>query len=183
MSRGSRIKELRQVPAGSLKPHPLNWRRHSTRQRSAVHALLVELGHVNALVVRELDNGELQLIDGHLRAGLDPREVVPVLVVDLDDDEALEALATLDPLAGMAAADHGALDSLQAEIVEDAAHLKHLFKAVNRFHPLEVGELNHSAEEVRVVEEILVDRIERVREPEEVECPSCGESFEVLRAQ
>jgi hypothetical protein len=35
-----RVREIRRVPASSLKPHPKNWRRHSDDQRKAFVTLL-----------------------------------------------------------------------------------------------------------------------------------------------
>ena len=57
------------------------------------------------------------LIDGHLRADLDPDQILPVLVTDLDEAEAGKVLATLDPLAAMADVDSDAL----ARLIADAA--------------------------------------------------------------
>ena len=54
-------------------------------------------------MVRELPNGSLQIVDGHLRAETTPNALVPVLVVDLDDKDADKVLATFDPLAAHAA--------------------------------------------------------------------------------
>ncbi len=109
-----RVRELRRVKAAQLKPHPLNWRCHPQAQQDALRGVLAEVGYADALVARELPDGSLQLIDGHLRAETTPEMEVPVLVVDLDDQEAAKLLAVLDPLAGMAQADN----DLLAELIE-----------------------------------------------------------------
>src|SRR5690349_19902940 len=111
-----RIKELRRVRAGDLVPNEKNWRRHPEHQRSALMGMLQEIGYSDALLVRELPDGKLQTIDGHCRADLTPDVMVPVLVTDLNDQEAKKLLATLDPLAGMAETDGKALSALLAEI-------------------------------------------------------------------
>jgi len=111
-----RIKELRRVKAGSLRPHPKNWRTHPTAQRDALRGVLAEIGYADALIARELSDGTLQLIDGHLRAELTPEQEVPVLVVDLSDEEAAKLLAVHDPLAGMAAANEEMLAELLADV-------------------------------------------------------------------
>lgn len=111
-----RIKELRRIKAADLRPNPRNWRRHPDAQRDALRGILAEVGYADALVARELPDGSLELIDGHLRSALDPEQVVPVLVLDVDEAEAAKLLATLDPLAAMAEADAAALDSLLREI-------------------------------------------------------------------
>ena len=55
-----------------------------------------------------LPDGRLMLIDGHLRAETTPDQLVPVLVLDVDENESNKLLATLDPLAAMAETDKGA---------------------------------------------------------------------------
>jgi DNA modification methylase len=98
----NRIKELRQVKARDLVPHPNNWRRHPRSQMAALLGLLEKIGYADALLARELPNGKLELVDGHLRAQTTPDELVPVLVLDLNEEEAKLVLLTLDPLAAMA---------------------------------------------------------------------------------
>jgi hypothetical protein len=111
-----RIKELRRVRAGELRPHPKNWRTHPQAQRNSLQGALAEIGYADALLARELADGSLQLIDGHLRAETTPDAEVPVLVLDLDEAEADKLLALLDPLAGMAEADGEALAELLAGV-------------------------------------------------------------------
>jgi hypothetical protein len=94
-----RIKELRRVRAGDLRPHPKNWRTHPEEQQNALRGILAEVGYVDALMVRELPDGSLQIVEGHLRAETTPDALVPVLVVDLDDKEADKVPAAFDPLA------------------------------------------------------------------------------------
>lgn len=111
-----RIRELRRVRAGDLLPSPHNWRTHPKAQEEALRGVLAEVGYADAVIARELPDGALELLDGHLRAGLAPDQVVPVLVVDLDDAEAAKLLATLDPLGAMAEADPEKLTELLREI-------------------------------------------------------------------
>ncbi len=111
-----RIKELRRVPARALRPNPRNWRRHPPRQRAALRAVLDEVGFADALLARELPDGSLELIDGHLRAETTPDQEVPVLVLDLSAAEADKLLAVLDPLAAMAERDDARFAELIASI-------------------------------------------------------------------
>jgi DNA modification methylase len=111
-----RIKELRRIRAGDLKPHPKNWRVHPDAQKNALRGLLAEIGYADTLLTRELPGGGLQLIDGHLRAETTPDSLVPVLVTDLSEEEAEKVLLTLDPLAAMAAADKDNLQTLLASL-------------------------------------------------------------------
>ena len=133
-----RVKELRRVKAELLKPHPRNWRTHPQRQGDALRGVLAEIGYAGALLARELDDGSLQLIDGHLRAQTTPDVEVPVLIVDLDDDEADKLLAVMDPLAAMAEADHDALAGLLHDVeTENEAVGSLLEKILQESSPLE----------------------------------------------
>lgn len=106
-----RIVELVRVRAGDLEDHPANWRRHPRRQREALQGLLSEIGYADALLARR-EGQSLVLIDGHLRKSLDPDQLVPVLILDLSEDEAEKLLATLDPLSLLARPDPEALSAL-----------------------------------------------------------------------
>lgn len=110
-----RIVELRRVPASELLADPRNWRRHPERQVKALRTMLEDVGIADAVLARETPDG-LVLIDGHLRKEILPDEVVPVLVLDVDEAEAAKLLATIDPLAAMAETDQAALDALLAEM-------------------------------------------------------------------
>lgn len=123
-----RIRELRRVPAGQLRPHPRNWRTHPPQQRDALRGVLAEIGYADALLARELPDGSLQLIDGHLRAETTPECLVPVLVVDVSDAEADKLLAVLDPLASMAGRDAEKLRALLADVQSDNAALRALWQ-------------------------------------------------------
>ncbi len=117
-----RIKEFRRVKASQLRPHPKNWRTHPSAQQDALRGVLAEIGYAAALLVRELSDGSLELIDGHLRAEITPDLEVPVLVLDLDEGEAAKLLALHDPLAGMAGTNDEVLGELldQVETENDA---------------------------------------------------------------
>ena len=82
-----RVKELRRVRARDLVPHSRNWRHHGTAQIAALKAMLSEIGFAGALLARETNDGKLTLIDGHLRAGISGDDVVPVLILDLNEQE------------------------------------------------------------------------------------------------
>jgi len=72
----NRIVDLQFVRAGELDPNPRNWRRHPPEQRRALQALLREIGYADAVIARR-DGPRLVLLDGHLRKGLDPDQVIP----------------------------------------------------------------------------------------------------------
>ena len=136
-----RIKEFRRVRADQLRPHPRNWRTHPAAQADALRGVLAEIGYADALVARELPDGSLQLIDGHLRAQVTPDSLVPVLILDVDEQEALKLLATLDPLAAMAGADAEMLLHLVAEVETDNASVQSLLDQLVHDNPLE-GEVD-----------------------------------------
>jgi len=115
-----RIKELRRVRASELVPHAKNWRVHSKAQADALRGLLAEVGYADALLARELPDGQLQLIDGHLRAETTPNLSVAVLVLDVSEEEADKLLLTLDPLAGMAETDAARVAQLLATVRTDS---------------------------------------------------------------
>src|ERR1051325_6578274 len=93
----NRIKEHRQVRAGDLVPHELNWRRHPAHQRRSLRAVLDDVGFARSLLAYELPAGPLKLIEGHLRAALAPDALVTVKILDVDDEEARKLLLTIDP--------------------------------------------------------------------------------------
>ncbi len=115
-----RIVELRRVRAGDLLPNPKNWRKHPKAQSDALRGVLAEVGYADALLARQLPDGSLMLVDGHLRAETTPDAEVPVLILDVTEAEADKILLTLDPLAAMAEADADALSSLLAGFETDS---------------------------------------------------------------
>lgn len=127
MSIRDRIKSLRRVKASELRPSPKNWRTHPREQQDALRGVLEEVGFADAVLARELADGTLELVDGHLRADLMPDQKIPVLVLDIDETEAAKLLATLDPLAAMAEADAAKLDELLREIDTGSEALQKLY--------------------------------------------------------
>ena len=123
-----RIQGFCRVPASRLLAHPQNWRLHPPRQRAALSAVLKEIGYADALIARELPDGRLQLLDGHLRAETTPEQQVPVLLVDLSDPEALTLLAVLDPLASLADANLPALRALADQLRSAAPALQEMLR-------------------------------------------------------
>ena len=127
----SRVVGLRTVRASELRRNPKNWRVHPTAQQELMRGLLKEVGFVGALVARETPDG-LELIDGHLRSDLAEDAEVPVLIVDLSDEEAEKVLLTFDPVSGMAASN----DQLLRELLERAktqnAEIRHFLSEQER---------------------------------------------------
>jgi hypothetical protein len=107
-----RIAELRRVPASLLVANPKNWRVHPEEQCEAVRAILEQVGMAAAVLGRVDSSGDIVLIDGHLRASLLGDDDIPVLVLDVTEDEADKLLLTLDPLKEMADLDRQRIDTL-----------------------------------------------------------------------
>ena len=162
-----RIKELRRVKASELLPSPQNWRTHPQAQQDALRGILDEVGYADALLARELPDGQLMLVDGHLRAETTPDVEVPVLILDIDEAEAAKILATLDPLAAMADADAGKLDELLREIDTGSEALSQL--------------LAQLAEDNGIVppdfEPVGMDEQGRLDEKAKITCPNCDYEF------
>src|SRR3954469_22185454 len=130
-----RIKELRRVRATDLRPNPRNWRLHPPEQQDALRGLLAEVGYAGALLARELDDGTLMLIDGHLRAETTPEAVVPVLILDVDETEADKILLTHDPLAAMATVSEKYLNGLLATIQTNNPSIQQLLNTITSSAP------------------------------------------------
>src|SRR6202166_4464763 len=146
------IRDLRRVKARDLLPNPKNWRRHPKAQVEALRGLLTEIGYADALLVRELADGRLMLIDGHLRAATTPDALVPVLMLDVTEAEADKLLATLDPLASMAESDSERIKELLATVSTDSEAVQELLKRSvgervwELLHPRELEEVEVAPE-------------------------------------
>lgn len=103
-------------PLDSILFNPRNWRIHPLNQQNALKGVLEEVGWVQEVIINKRTG---HLVDGHLRCQLAAREgakTIPVKYVDLSEDEEALVLATLDPIAAMAATDKQKLDELFAGI-------------------------------------------------------------------
>jgi DNA modification methylase len=110
------------VDAAELAANPLNFRTHGADQQRALTGAIERLGWIQRVVVNRRTG---LIVDGHLRAKLAQRhgQLVPVIYVDLDEDEERMALATLDPIAAMAGQDDANLAQLLAGIEAGNASL------------------------------------------------------------
>lgn len=112
----NRIKAFRTVNARDIRENPQNFRGHPDAQRSAVADLLEDVGMVDVLKVVEDENGDLLLVDGHLRRELAGNSTVQVAVLDLTPAETKRVLAAFDATGDMAEVDSAALDALLRDI-------------------------------------------------------------------
>lgn len=103
------------VDAAELHANPLNFRTHGADQQRALNGAIERLGWIQRVIVNKRTG---LIVDGHLRAQLALRheQQVPVIYVDLDEEEERIALASIDPIAAMAGQDDANLAQLLAGI-------------------------------------------------------------------
>jgi DNA modification methylase len=143
-----RVTGLVRVRAGDLAAHSANWRKHPKAQRAALRGVLEEIGYAAALIARRDDDGSLTLIDGHLRADLDPEQTVPVLVLDVSEAEAEKLLATMDPISGLARANPPALIDLLDRVSTGSDPLADLLEQLRREAEFDLKALLRDPEDI-----------------------------------
>ena len=112
----SRIVEHGEASPDELTANPRNWRVHPKAQQDALAAVLDQVGWVQDVIVNKRTG---LLVDGHARLDLARKRgetSVPVVYVDLEEDEERLIIASLDPLSAMATTDAAALRVLIADI-------------------------------------------------------------------
>lgn len=123
----SRIVGHGDVDPASLIANPRNWRTHPPEQRAALIAELDRVGFVQSVVVNRTTG---LLVDGHLRAEVAVERrvaTIPVVYVELTEEEEARVLVALDPLGSMAGTNDALLQALLAEVdLENQALEKHL---------------------------------------------------------
>ena len=126
-----RIREHRKVCASKLLVHPLNPRIHPDAQKSALRAILNEIGFARSLLAYETPEGKLQLIDGHLRKELFQDQEVMVEILDVNEQEANALLLSLDPLAALAQFDSPTLEALRKAASTQSEALQNLWDSID----------------------------------------------------
>jgi hypothetical protein len=111
-----RVVEFRRIASEELLDNEQNWRVHPYAQTAALSELLGEIGIVGALTAyrSERNGGKLTLIDGHERRS--HQADWPVLILDVNDEEADLLLLTLDPLRELAQTDGSQLQALLDQV-------------------------------------------------------------------
>lgn len=156
---------MRRVPASELNANPKNWREHPPEQQRAMQGVLEEVGIAGALLARETPDG-LELIDGHLRTEMNDATEWPVLILDVDENEADVLLASVDPIGALAKRNDDLLRDLLEGFNVDNGSLAEMLDMM----------------ESQVVEEIPVfqpseDQVPRLDEVASVKCPECDHVF------
>ena len=110
-----------------LAENPKNWRTHPAAQVEALEEVLGDVGWAGVCLYNERTK---RLIDGHARRNVRPDLLVdgklPVLIGSWTEEQEAKILATLDPLAAMAAADSGQLAGLLEGVSIQSAALHNL---------------------------------------------------------
>ena len=162
-----RITAFRRVKAADLLPNPKNWRTHPQAQQDAMRGILADIGWADAVLARETPEG-LQLLDGHLRAETAPDADIPVLILDVDDNEAAKILATHDPLAAMAETNAAALEELLGDVQTNSEALASMLDSL----AVEAGICPPDFDAATAEDQGQLD--ERAK----ITCPNCGHEFD-----
>jgi hypothetical protein len=93
-----RVVEMVNVKASDLVLNHHNPSVHSDQQKIIMEEMLESTGFVGAIKGRRVGD-KIEILDGHLRAQLAGEEIVPVLILDLNDQEADIFMLTYDPVA------------------------------------------------------------------------------------
>lgn len=152
----NRIVRHVRIRAGDLVPHELNPRVHSDAQRRALEMLYEEIGFARSLLAYPLADGRLKLIDGHLRAAMNPDQEVEVEVLDVNDAEARALLLAIDPLAQLAGYDSNTLDKLREVVEADSAAVKSLWQTLQEASERTKRDLKRASEADELPEQYFV---------------------------
>lgn len=154
------------VAVDQLLANPHNWRVHPKAQQDALAGAIEEVGYIRSVTVNQRTG---HVIDGHLRIMLAMRqgvETIPVEYVDLSEEEELEALATLDPIAAMAVADKEKLDALLREVRSGDTAVQVMLAELAE----EAGIVPPNVE-FKEYDESVADEVEYIT------CPECGHKW------
>ncbi|HKJ76507.1 MAG TPA: ParB N-terminal domain-containing protein [Gammaproteobacteria bacterium] len=107
-----------------LLANPQNYRRHPKTQKDALAGALDEIGWIQRVIVNQRTG---QMVDGHARVELAiarGEPAVPVVYVDLSEEEERIAIATIDPIAGLAYHDEEQLGELLSQVSAESEDLQ-----------------------------------------------------------
>ena len=162
-----RVVELRRVPASELAPNPKNWRTHPIGQQDALRGLLAEIGVSAGAIAVERPEG-LVLLDLHLRTEIVGDETIPVLIVDLDDNEADKFLTTFDAVGSLATADPEKLEQLLGEISTKSEAVRAMLETMSYAHGITSPDFCPTDNATQA----FLDQRQFIF------CPHCGEEFQ-----
>jgi ParB-like chromosome segregation protein Spo0J len=178
----SRIVGHSESDPGDLVAHDRNWRGHPESQQKALVDALDSVGWVQTVVVNDRTG---TIVDGHLRVALAMARGVtsiPVQHIDIDKQEEKLVLATLDPLAGLAATDEGALKGLLSDVSDQLGdELGRMTEDITGHRP-DPAPAMPTQDEIDRHEITMAERYEN-RQPDlvDVTCEDCGYTFAINR--
>lgn len=140
----NRIVGHREVDPQELQRHPLNWRTHPEAQAAGLRATLERVGVVQDVIVSKATG---RILDGHLRvdaAIATGQNSIPIVEVDVTEEEERLVLATFDALGGMAEVNAEALQGLlgQVEAFVPGPEIAGVFEALRERSGLSVEEVD-----------------------------------------
>lgn len=112
----SKIVGTAEVDPNDLVENPANWRQHPLTQRRALDKVLRSIGWVDSVKVN-VNTG--RMVDGHLRVDVakeNKETAVPVVYLDLTEEEEKLMLATLDPIGALADTNQEMFQKLVSEL-------------------------------------------------------------------
>ena len=121
-----------------LLANPRNFRIHPKAQQDAMEAVLDSVGFVQHVIVNQRTGF---VVDGHLRVSIAisrDETRVPVVYVDLSDDEEQLILTTFDPIGAMAGTDREKLQELLGNVRADDERMQALLDGI-RSRELQLG--------------------------------------------
>jgi len=133
----NRIVEYGEATPEDLLANPRNWRIHPKMQQDALSGVLDEIGWVDDVIVNKRTGF---VVDGHLRVSLAISKgngKVPVKYVDLSEEEEMVILATIDPIAAMAATDKDKLSEVFDVIQSDNEQVQQLLDDIAKKERIE----------------------------------------------
>lgn len=140
-----RNRGIRRVRVADIVDNPKNYRTHDDLQRSSFRATVGEIGWYGYPDVFEHPEfpGRVMLIDGELRSHhlaeqYGPDAYIDVNVTDFSPVEADKALATKDPLAGMAGVEKAVLQNLLNELETGSDEFEALIRTLAEREEIEL---------------------------------------------
>ncbi len=112
----NRIVGRRDANPSELQAHPQNWRTHPEKQAAGLRAVMDRVGVVQDVVVSKRTG---RILDGHLRVDMaiaTGQPTIPIVEVDVSEEEERFILSTFDSLGGMADFNAEALTGLLAQV-------------------------------------------------------------------
>lgn len=135
----NRIVKSEGVDPRRLLANPDNFRTHPNKQRKAMSGSLDAIGWIQQVVVNIRTK---HIIDGHLRveqAITEGVSTIPVLWVDLNEQEEKEAILSMDPIAAMAHTNKESMTAMIAELIGTSGQIASHMEEIIRSSSLDIG--------------------------------------------